>query len=86
MYQPIGLECGHAFCADCAFTSAGKGYALGSVRAILEHVCPDARCPECRTKGVYVLAVQLKKTEALIKQRCAADAALFLFQAALILR
>ncbi len=20
MYKPIGLECGHKFCADCAFT------------------------------------------------------------------
>lgn len=22
MYKPIGLECGHKFCADCAFTCA----------------------------------------------------------------
>ena len=70
MYQPIGLECGHAFCADCAFTSAGKGNAVGSVRAILDHVSPEACCPECRTKGVYILAIELKETEKLIKQRC----------------
>jgi hypothetical protein len=70
MYQPIGLECGHRFCADCAFTSAGKGNALGTVRAILDHVDPDAPCPECRTKGVFALAMELKETEKLIKQRC----------------
>lgn len=51
MYQPLGLECGHRFCADCAFTCAGKGRALGSVRAILDHVDPEAACPECRTPG-----------------------------------
>ena len=51
MYQPLGLECGHRFCADCAFTCVGKGRALGSVRAILDHVHPEAACPECRTPG-----------------------------------
>ena len=45
MYQPLGLECGHKFCADCAFSSIGKGNAVGSVRAILDHVDPDAACP-----------------------------------------
>lgn len=69
MYQPIGLECGHKFCADCAFTSAGKGNAVGTVRAILDHVPSNACCPECRTKGVFVLAIELKETEKLIKQR-----------------
>ena len=69
MYQPLGLECGHKFCADCAFSAVGKGNALGTVRAILDHVNPDAACPECRTKGVYVFAVELKETEKLIKQR-----------------
>ena len=51
MFQPLGLECGHRFCADCALTCAGKGRALGSVRAILDHVHPEAACPECRTPG-----------------------------------
>ncbi len=69
MYQPLGLECGHKFCADCAFSAVGKGYAIGTVRAILDHVEPDAACPECRTKGVYVYAMELKETEKLIKQR-----------------
>lgn len=57
MYQPLGLECGHKFCADCAFSAVGKGNALGTVRAILDHVDPEAACPECRTKGVYVRAI-----------------------------
>ena len=70
MYQPLGLECGHKFCADCAFSAVGKGNALGTVRAILDHVDPEAACPECRTKGVYVFAMELKETERLIKQRC----------------
>ncbi|CAL5224097.1 g6726 [Coccomyxa viridis] len=69
MYQPLGLECGHKFCADCAFSAVGKGNALGTVRAILDHVDPDAACPECRTKGVYVFAMELKETEKLIRQR-----------------
>ena len=70
MYQPLGLECGHKFCADCAFSAVGKGNALGTVRAILDHVDPEAACPECRTKGVYVFAMELKETEKLIRQRC----------------
>ncbi|CAK0731866.1 hypothetical protein CVIRNUC_000053 [Coccomyxa viridis] len=69
MYQPLGLECGHKFCADCAFSAVGKGNALGTVRAILDHVDPDSACPECRTKGVYVYAMELKETEKLIKKR-----------------
>ena len=71
MYMPLGLECGHKFCADCAFTCVGKGNALGTVRAILDHVPADAACPECRTRGVFVFAIQLKETERLIRQRCA---------------
>ena len=51
MYQPLGLECGHKFCADCVFTCVGKGRALGTVRAILDHVPAGAACPECRTPG-----------------------------------
>ena len=51
MYQPLGLECGHMFCADCVFTCVGKGRALGTVKAILDHVPADAACPECRTPG-----------------------------------
>ena len=41
MYQPLGLECGHKFCADCAFSAVGKGNAIGTVRAILDftHAC-----------------------------------------------
>ncbi len=70
MYQPLGLECGHRFCADCAFSAVGKGNALGTVRAILDHVDVDAACPECRTKGVFTRAIELKETERLIKQRC----------------
>jgi hypothetical protein len=69
MYQPLGLECGHKFCADCAFSASGKAYALGTVRAILDHVDPDKACPECRTRGVFVHAIELKETEKLIKQR-----------------
>ena len=70
MYQPLGLECGHKFCADCAFSSVGKGNALGTVRAILDHVDHSAACPECRTRGVFVNAMELKNTEKLIRQRC----------------
>ena len=78
MYQPLGLECGHKFCADCAFSSVGKGNALGSVRAILDHVEPGAACPECRTKGVFVNAMELKTTEKLIRQRRAPFLQLYL--------
>ena len=42
---------------------------LCSVRAILDHVDPDAACPECRTRGVFVHALELKATEKLIRQR-----------------
>ena len=57
MYQPLGLECGHRFCADCVFTCVGKGRALGTVKAILDHVPADAACPECRTPGPTLFIV-----------------------------
>ncbi|KAK9835065.1 hypothetical protein WJX81_008355 [Elliptochloris bilobata] len=69
MYKPIGLECGHKFCADCAFTAVGKGNALGSVRAILYHVSAEAACPECRSVGMFVLAHELHQTEQLLRKR-----------------
>jgi hypothetical protein len=70
MYQPIGLECGHKFCAQCAFNSAGKANALGSFQAILDHVSANAPCPQCRTPGAFVLAMNLKETGHLIRRRC----------------
>ena len=51
MYQPLGLECGHKFCADCALSSVGKGNALGTVRAILDHVAPRRGVPGVPHKG-----------------------------------
>ena len=69
MHMPLGLECGHTFCAQCAFNSVGKANALGTVRAILEHVAADAPCPECRTPGAFVMAMELKELGNAIKKR-----------------
>ena len=57
------LACGRA---------VGKGNALGSVRAVLDHVRADAPCPECRTPGVFVLARELRLVEQLLRRRCGA--------------
>ena len=50
--------------------AVGKGNALGSVRAILDHVRSDAPCPECRTPGVFVLARELRVVEQLLRKKC----------------
>lgn len=50
----------------------GKGNALGTVRAVLDHVRADAPCPECRTPGVFVLARELRLVEQLLRKRCGA--------------
>lgn len=67
--MPLGLECGHVFCAQCAFSSAGKANALGTIKAVLEHVPADSSCPECRTPGAFMMAMELKELCKLIQKR-----------------
>ena len=35
LYQPIGLECGHKFCADCAFTCVLRAKTNTCIGALL---------------------------------------------------
>eukprot|EP00884_Botryococcus_braunii_P017561 jgi/Botrbrau1/4489/Bobra.0220s0023.1 len=69
MYHPIGLSCGHTFCADCAFCAVGKAYSLGTVRAIMMNVPDEAMCPECRKPGVFHHAREMKGLGRVIKTK-----------------
>ncbi len=69
MYHPIGLSCGHAFCADCVFVAVGKAYSLGTVRAIMMNVPDEACCPECRQPNVFRAARELKEVGRFIKKQ-----------------
>lgn len=71
MYRPLGLACGHKFCAPCAFKAAGMGNAVGTMRALLHHTPPLTPCPECRRPGMYARAKELESVGQLIKFRCA---------------
>ncbi|KAK9854191.1 hypothetical protein WJX84_011566 [Apatococcus fuscideae] len=69
MYRPLGLACGHKFCAPCAFKAAGMGNAVGSMRALLHYTPPLTPCPECRRPGMYAHAKELESVGQLIKFR-----------------
>ncbi|KAK9830643.1 hypothetical protein WJX74_000031 [Apatococcus lobatus] len=69
MYRPLGLACGHKFCAPCAFQAAGMGNAVGTLRALLHHTPPLTPCPECRRPGMYARAKELESVGQLIKFR-----------------
>lgn len=69
MYHPLGLGCGHTFCADCAFCAVGKAYSLGTVRAIMMNVPTTAACPGCRKPGVFRTAHEMKSLGRVIKSK-----------------
>ena len=69
MYRPLGLSCGHAFCAECAFRAVGRGGGVGSLPALLDSVHPGEPCPECRRPDAFVGARAMRVTGALAKVR-----------------
>ncbi|CAK0768897.1 hypothetical protein CVIRNUC_003611 [Coccomyxa viridis] len=69
IYEALALECGHVFCATCALKAADKGRAVGTIRAILDHVDMSEACAVCRKKGVHAMARRLPITDSLLQQR-----------------
>ena len=72
MYRPLGLSCGHAFCAECAFRAVGSGGCVGPLEALLGSVHPGEPCPECRRPDAFVGARAMRVTGALARARHAA--------------
>lgn len=66
MYKPVGLSCGHKFCRACALEAAGFGKMIGAFHNIVSYIPPRQPCPQCRQRGVYQDAVQLKELGILI--------------------
>ncbi|CAL8460938.1 g469 [Coccomyxa elongata] len=69
IFEALALECGHVFCATCALKAANKGRAVGTIRAILDHVEHSQACPLCRKQGVHAMARQLPLTDRILEQR-----------------
>ena len=69
LYKPIGLSCGHKFCRPCALRAAGMSKVLGKVKAILENIPAETKCPECRQMWVYSGAIQLKSVDEFVRSR-----------------
>jgi hypothetical protein len=49
--------------------AANKGRAVGTIRAILDHVEHSQACPLCRKQGVHAMARQLPLTDRILEQR-----------------
>eukprot|EP00891_Asterochloris_glomerata_P005309 jgi/Astpho2/5309/fgenesh1_pg.00075_%23_8_t len=71
LYKPIGLSCGHKFCRPCALRAAGMSKVLGKVKAILDNIPAETKCPECRQMWVYSGAIQLKSVDEFVRSRSA---------------
>ena len=69
LYKPIGLSCGHKFCRPCALRAAGMSKVLGKVKAILDNIPAETKCPECRQMWVYSGAIQLKSVDEFVRSR-----------------
>ena len=69
LYKPIGLSCGHKFCRPCALRAAGMSKVLGKVKAILDNIPAETKCPECRQMWVYSGAIQLKSVDEFVRTR-----------------
>ena len=76
--MPIGCGCvqlnGGAlccrFCAECVIQAGGLRDASGPLRGLLLQVPVGASCPECRQKGVFAGAIELKKLGQAVALRC----------------
>jgi hypothetical protein len=69
LFRPLGLACGHAFCADCALAAVGQGRAVGTLAARLAALDRDTPCPGCRRPGAFRAAVPMVDTSALARLR-----------------
>ncbi|GMH42310.1 hypothetical protein BSKO_10229 [Bryopsis sp. KO-2023] len=53
LYKPVGLACGHKFCAPCVMKATSSGRILTNPNATLSSISHKARCPQCRQSGVF---------------------------------
>lgn len=65
VFNPYALSCGHLFCKSCACSSASVLIFEG-----LKTASKTARCPVCRSAGVYHDAVHMVELDLLLKTRC----------------
>lgn len=61
LYKPVGLACGHKFCAPCVLRAAQPRCAIkpGQEDAALAAVPHRAKCPQCRQRCVFKTASML---------------------------
>ncbi|ONK74255.1 uncharacterized protein A4U43_C03F4380 [Asparagus officinalis] len=65
VFNPYALSCGHLFCKSCACSSASVLIFQG-----LKTASKKAKCPVCRSVGVYCDAVCMQELDLLLKNRC----------------
>lgn len=65
VFNPYALSCGHLFCKGCACSSASVMIFQG-----LKTAPREAKCPVCRSIGVYRDAVHMQELDLLLKNRC----------------
>lgn len=53
LYKPVGLSCGHKFCATCLMKATAPGRYLGHVEPVLSRMNHKCKCPQCRQTGVF---------------------------------
>lgn len=61
LYKPVGLACGHKFCAPCVLKAVSPGSVVksGYEHMALTSVSHRGKCPQCRQQGVFKRASML---------------------------
>ncbi|CAN6468109.1 unnamed protein product [Victoria cruziana] len=65
VFDPVSLTCGHILCYMCACSAASVTIVDG-----MKAAHPRAKCPLCRTEGVYKGALQLDELNILLSRSC----------------
>ncbi|ONK65118.1 uncharacterized protein A4U43_C07F33860 [Asparagus officinalis] len=65
LFNPYALSCGHLFCKSCACSAASVLLFQG-----LKTAPREAKCPVCRSVGVFGKAVHMQELDLLLKNRC----------------
>eukprot|EP01026_Neomeris_dumetosa_P032590 TRINITY_DN2587_c0_g1_i5.p2 TRINITY_DN2587_c0_g1~~TRINITY_DN2587_c0_g1_i5.p2 ORF type:complete len:324 (-),score=17.97 TRINITY_DN2587_c0_g1_i5:235-1206(-) len=73
LYHPVGLGCGHKFCADCVSAALNNGQISSKPLWFLKSLSEQQRCPECRQKGVFKHLLQLKILNKVLQRKFPKD-------------